>query len=153
MIMTNQKHVLITGGSGFVASHIISLLVQENYAVTTTVRAPAKGEKLLKLHPDWKRSLSIAYVPDVAVECAFDEVFKNAEPPFSYVIHTASPVHFDVKDLKTDLVDPAVQGYESRFLNTAMVPQVAPSHVHLVLWASYSPQTPTGAPCLPALFS
>lgn len=111
--MTDQKHVLVTGGSGFVASHIISLLLEKNYAVTATVRSPAKGEEILKLHPEWTKSLSFAYIPDVAVECAFDEVFKNAKPPFNYIIHTASPVHFDVKDLKADLIDPAVQGCES----------------------------------------
>lgn len=111
--MTDRKHVLVTGGSGFVASHIIDLLIQKKYAVTATVRSPSKGEEIFKLHPEWTDSLSFVYVPDVAVEGAFDDVFNNAKTPFSYAIHTASPVHFDVKDLKKDLVDPAVQGYGS----------------------------------------
>ena len=109
--MSDEKHVLVTGGSGFVASHIIDLLIQKNYAVTATVRSPPRGEEILELHPEWKANLSFVYVPDIAVELAFDDVFKNAKAPFNYVIHTASPVHFNVQDLKKEIVDPAVQGY------------------------------------------
>jgi nucleoside-diphosphate-sugar epimerase len=111
--MSDQKHVLVSGGSGFVASHIVDLLIKQKYAVTATVRSPLKGEDILKLHPEWKDSISFAYIPDVAVEGAFDEVFRTAETPFTYIVHTASPVNFAVKDLKKDLVDPAVQGYGS----------------------------------------
>jgi nucleoside-diphosphate-sugar epimerase len=109
--MAPQSHVLVSGGSGFVASHIISLLIAQKYAVTATVRAPAKGTEILNLHPEGKDNLTFAYVPDIAVEGAFDSAFKSAKTPFTYVIHTSSPVNFSVKDFKRDLVDPAVQGY------------------------------------------
>lgn len=106
--MTDQKHVLVSGGSGFVASHIIDLLIKQKYAVTATVRAPPRGEEILRLHPEWTDSLTFAYIPDIAVDNAFDEAFKSAKSPLTYIIHTASPVSFAVKNLKKDLVDPAI---------------------------------------------
>lgn len=33
-----------------------------------------------------------------------------SDPPFEAVIHTASPFHFNVTDIKKDLLDPAVIG-------------------------------------------
>ncbi len=39
-----QKLVVVTGGTGFIASHIISQLLQQNYRVRTTVRSLAKTE-------------------------------------------------------------------------------------------------------------
>ena len=36
---------------------------------------------------------------------AFDKAVIS-DPPFEAVIHTASPYHFDAKDLKKELLDP-----------------------------------------------
>ncbi|KAL9011086.1 MAG: hypothetical protein Q9180_009228, partial [Flavoplaca navasiana] len=40
---------------------------------------------------------------------AFDEAVKS-DPPFEWVIHTASPFHFNITDTKKDLLDPAIIG-------------------------------------------
>ncbi|KAG8767707.1 hypothetical protein FRC12_006098 [Ceratobasidium sp. 428] len=36
------QNVLVTGGNGFIAVHILVLLLQRGYAVTTTVRSENK---------------------------------------------------------------------------------------------------------------
>ena len=46
---------------------------------------------------------------DIAIEGAFDEAVKS-DPPFDAVLHTASPFHFDIQDVKKDLLDPAIIG-------------------------------------------
>ena len=53
--------------------------------------------------------LSYVIVEDIAQETAFDEAVKS-DPPFEAVLHTASPFHFNVKDAKKDLLDPAIIG-------------------------------------------
>lgn len=39
----------------------------------------------------------------------WDQAVKS-DPPFEYVIHTASPFYFNVEDPIKDLIDPAVKG-------------------------------------------
>lgn len=55
--------------------------------------------------------MDFVFVPDIASPGAFDEVIKATNNEVDYIIHTASPVNFSVKDVKTDLIDPAVHGY------------------------------------------
>lgn len=102
--------VLLTGGSGFIAAHCVDILLQNNHDVVFTVRSHDKGRKILSNHPNVPDSkLSYVIVEDIAKENAFDEAVK-ANPPFEAVIHTASPFHFNVKDAKKDLLDPAIIG-------------------------------------------
>lgn len=53
--------------------------------------------------------MDFAIVEDIAKEGAFDEAVKSS-PPFETIIHTASPFHFNVTDVKKDLLDPAIIG-------------------------------------------
>ncbi|KKA28881.1 hypothetical protein TD95_000252 [Thielaviopsis punctulata] len=100
--------VLVTGGSGFIAVHILDLLLNKGYEVITTVRSESKAEFLKAKFPG--KPLETAIVPDIAVEGAFDEVSKT--PGIAYVLHTASPFHFKSTD-PMDLINPAVIGTTS----------------------------------------
>ena len=105
--------VLLTGGNGFIACHILSQLISAGYAVTTTVRSPSKAQALLSTHPEWEHKIKFVYVPDLTATIAFDEIFDKITEDggaFDYVIHTASPVTFVVEDVERDLVEPAVKG-------------------------------------------
>ncbi|KAG0652746.1 putative oxidoreductase [Hyphodiscus hymeniophilus] len=125
------KRVFLTGASGFICTHIVKILVdvssffpatvsdhlprhvnsiQKGYQIVATVRSPPKAEAIFALHPDWKGKVDFVYVPDIAAPGAFDEVIKADKIGFHYIIHTASPVSFAVKDVKKDLIDPAVRG-------------------------------------------
>jgi nucleoside-diphosphate-sugar epimerase len=89
--------VLVTGGSGFIAAHVLDSLLSRGHSVVTTVRSREKGEKILEAHPsESKDSLSYVIVPDMSIEGAFDEAVQSS-PPFEAVIHTASPYHFNAK--------------------------------------------------------
>ncbi|EFX06336.1 NAD dependent epimerase [Grosmannia clavigera kw1407] len=101
--------VLLTGGSGFIATHILDLLLKTGHAVVTTVRSPEKAAPIHAAYPDvGPERLQTVIVPDIAQEQAFDEAVQV--PGIEVVLHTASPFHFRVTDLKRDLVDPAVIG-------------------------------------------
>jgi hypothetical protein len=78
--------------------------------VTASVRSQPKAQEIFHLHPEWKGRLNFAYIADVALDGVFDDVFKKSNGAFDYIIHTASPVNFNVADFQKDLIDPAVQG-------------------------------------------
>lgn len=73
----------------------------------TTVRSPAKGQALVDIFKGQKVSFTI--VKDIAAPNAFDEAVIS-DPPFDAVVHTASPYHYEVKDNKKDMLDPAIMG-------------------------------------------
>ncbi|KAI1776584.1 NAD(P)-binding protein [Hypoxylon cercidicola] len=105
--------VLLTGGSGFIATHILQQLLQRGHSVVTTVRSQEKADKIKASYPDLGSDrLGFAIVPDVAQPNAFDDALVS-DPPFKGVIHTASPFHFNVTDIKKDLLDPAINGTTS----------------------------------------
>ncbi|KAL2160168.1 hypothetical protein VTH06DRAFT_1824 [Thermothelomyces fergusii] len=101
--------VLLTGGSGFIAAHILEQLLAKGHSVVTTVRSEEKAAKIREAYPEKVASgdLVTAIVPDIAQPNAFDEVVKT--PGLEVVLHTASPFHFNIQDPK-ELLDPAVIG-------------------------------------------
>ncbi|KAK1675024.1 dihydroflavonol-4-reductase [Colletotrichum godetiae] len=90
-----MTRVLLTGGSGFIATHIIKLLLERGHSVVTSVRNQAKADAIKKSYPDVGTDrLSFVIVPDVTKSDAFTDAVKS-DPPFEAVIHTASPFHFN----------------------------------------------------------
>lgn len=105
-----MTRVLLTGGSGFIAAHVLEALLTQGHSVVTTVRSDAKAQMLRDTFPNYGNDkLDFAIVADIAEEGAFDEAVKS-DPPFEWVIHTASPFHFNVTDTKKDFLDPAIIG-------------------------------------------
>lgn len=96
-----MARVLLTGGSGFIAAHTLDVLLKRGHSVVTTVRTEDKASKIKADNKEAveKGQLSFAIVPDIAQEGAFDEAVKS-DPPFDLVLHTASPFHFNVTDVK-----------------------------------------------------
>ncbi|KAL1624977.1 Glycine-rich RNA-binding protein 2, mitochondrial [Diplodia seriata] len=105
-----MTRVLLTGGSGFIATHVLAVLLSRGHSVVTTVRSREKAGQIRKANPGYSKDrLDFAIVKDIAVEGAFDEAVKS-DPPFEAVIHTASPFHFNVTDVRKELLDPAIIG-------------------------------------------
>ncbi|KAL8729058.1 MAG: hypothetical protein Q9166_004975 [cf. Caloplaca sp. 2 TL-2023] len=105
-----MARVLLTGGSGFIAVHVLEALLTQGHSVVTSVRSETKAQMLRDTFPNYgKAKLDFAIVVDIAQEGAFDEAVKS-DPSFEWVIHTASPYHFNITDTKKDLLDPAIIG-------------------------------------------
>ncbi|CAD6499312.1 BgTH12-03432 [Blumeria graminis f. sp. triticale] len=126
--------VLLTGGSGFIAAHILDILLEHGHSVITTVRSQEKAAKIIEAHPKVSRSqLDFRIVPDIAQPGAFDEAVKI--DGLKVVIHTASPFHFNATDMKRDLIDPAVNG--TRGVLSA-IKNGAPTVKRVVITSSYA---------------
>jgi len=105
-----MTRVLLTGGSGFIATHVIEFLLTRGHSVVTTVRSEAKADQIKEIFSKYgSDKLDFVYVKDIATEGAFDKAVKSS-PPFEAVIHTASPFTFAINDVQKDLIDPAVLG-------------------------------------------
>ncbi|KAB5527978.1 hypothetical protein GE09DRAFT_410038 [Coniochaeta sp. 2T2.1] len=101
--------VLLTGGTGFIASHILDQLLAHGYTVVATVRSKEKGPSLRSSLPESCTNFDFVVVEDITKEGAFDEAVTST-PPFNYVIHTASPYHLNPRDPVADFLDPAIKG-------------------------------------------
>jgi NADPH:quinone reductase-like Zn-dependent oxidoreductase len=84
-----MTRVLLTGGSGFIAAHVLDILLQHGHSVVTTVRSQEKADKIKQAHSSYgSDKLDFAIVEDIAQENAFDKAVVS-DPPFEAVIHTA----------------------------------------------------------------
>ncbi|KAJ3533230.1 hypothetical protein NM208_g648 [Fusarium decemcellulare] len=76
-------HVLLTGANGFVASHILSILIDRNYTITATVRSQQKAGDIIRTHPEWKDKVNFVIVTDFTTAKPFDhltrEMLKSAQ--------------------------------------------------------------------------
>ncbi|RYP20766.1 hypothetical protein DL765_002599 [Monosporascus sp. GIB2] len=102
--------VLLTGGSGFIASHVLDALLDGGFEVVVTARSDEKGQRTLdSVQPSQQKRTSYVVVADIAKDGAFDAVFRS-EPSIQYVVHTASPYYLGARDPVKEFLDPAIKG-------------------------------------------
>ena len=111
-MIDEKKPILITGGSGYIASWIVHYLLEKGYQVRATVRDKKnkkKVEHLEKINSETKGNLDL-FEADLTSEGSFDQAIKDCE----LIIHTASPfVIGKVKDPLKDLIEPAENGTQN----------------------------------------
>lgn len=62
-----MARTLLTGGSGFIAAHILDALLKRGHSVATTVRSQEKAEQIKASHPGVsKENLEFVIVPDIS---------------------------------------------------------------------------------------
>jgi nucleoside-diphosphate-sugar epimerase len=101
--------VLVTGGSGFVASYCILQLLAEGHTVRTTVRN-------LKRASDVRSMLKTGGAGDCdrlsffAADLESDAGWSEASAGCDYVLHVASPIPQTVPKNEDELIVPAREG-------------------------------------------
>ena len=121
--------VLVTGGTGFVASHLVSQLLDRGYTVRASVRSLANEAKtgpLRRLDADRRGRLEL-FEADLLTPGSFDAAVAGCE----YVFHVASPFLLpeQIKHTGSDVIGPAVAGTR----NVIAAVEQAPSVRRLVL--------------------
>ena len=99
--------ICVTGGSGFLGSWCIKLLLEDGHTVHTTTRSAKKAAYLMNL-PGASERLKVFEGVDLLSPGSFDDAIGGCET----VLHTASP--FYMKGGSEDkLVKPAVDGTQN----------------------------------------
>ncbi|RLV86365.1 putative NADPH-dependent methylglyoxal reductase GRP2 [Meyerozyma sp. JA9] len=104
-----MSSVFVSGATGFIAQHVVKQLIAKNYKVVGSVRSKEKGEQLVA---KFGENFQYEIVSDIGKPGAFDDALKK-HPEVTIFLHTASPFHFNVTDIKKELLDPATQGTEN----------------------------------------
>lgn len=104
-----SKKILVTGGTGFLASHIIFQLLQQGFAVKTTIRQNNSQAAILatiKANGIYDASQLSFAVADLNQDAHWEEVMADCDG----VISVASPVFFGKVSNEQEVMKPARDG-------------------------------------------
>lgn len=126
-----QTKVLLTGASGFIATHILDILLKRGYNVVATVRTQEKANYIHKKFGEFP--VETVIVKDIEDPNAFDSALQDNA--ITAVIHTASPFHDVKSDPLKELLNPAVQGTKNVM---QAIKTYAPQVKNMVITSSYA---------------
>jgi len=102
--------VLLTGVTGFLATHVLDQLLRAGFQVRGTARSISRAQETLKrMSPHLPEGLENK-VEFVEISDLVTADYTTALKGVAAVVHTASPFHFNVKDNVKDLLEPAIEG-------------------------------------------
>ncbi|MFI6080468.1 NAD-dependent epimerase/dehydratase family protein [Streptomyces sp. NPDC051217] len=105
----SRTTVLVTGGSGFLATRCIAQALQQGYRVRTTVRNPAR-ESDVREHVEATGVTPGDAVSFAVADLTSDEGWPEATAGCDYVLHVASPFPPGRPENEDDLIVPAREG-------------------------------------------
>lgn len=113
-----KKIVLVTGGSGFLGSWIITALLNRGYAVRATVRSKSREADVRTKIARHTQPLASESLTFVVADLLSDDGWDNATKGVDSILHTASPMPVG-KYKGTDIIRPAREG-TMRVLNAGL---------------------------------
>ena len=122
--------ILVTGVTGFIASHAAEQLLEAGYKVRGTARDTNsdKAQHLKDRFQSYGDKFEVVQASDLVKDGVFDEAVKNVDG----ILHIASPFFNNAKDAFKDLIDPAVKGTT----NLLKAANGSPSVKHVVVTSS-----------------
>ena len=106
--MAESELILVTGASGFIASHLVQQLLEQGYRVRGTVRSlknETKIQPLKALGGEANKNLELVEGDLLDAEC-WAQIIEGC----TYVMHTASPFPTQNPSHEDEVIKPAVDG-------------------------------------------
>jgi nucleoside-diphosphate-sugar epimerase len=104
-----MSHVLVTGGSGFIAGHVITQLLDQGHTVRATLRSLRKEDAVRAVlrGAGVTRDDALTFVEaDLVQDAGWAEAVSGTD----HVVHLASPVHTGKVEDEDEVVAPAREG-------------------------------------------
>lgn len=105
----NNQLVLVTGGSGFIAVHCIAKLLEQGYAVRTTLRTLSRQDEVKEM----LKNAGIAAFEKltfISADLTKDDNWNDAVRDCGYVLHIASPTPIINYKHEDEMINPAKEG-------------------------------------------
>ena len=103
------SRVFLTGGNGFIGSHILAQLLDRGFNVCCAVRTHEKGKQILRDFTAQQDQIAITIVPDIVAPEAYRDAVQGT-PPFDAVFHTASPFTYQNVESNIEFLEPTIKG-------------------------------------------
>ncbi|WP_238655612.1 SDR family oxidoreductase [Paenibacillus piscarius] len=111
MAELNKPVVLVTGGSGFIAVHIIVQLLEKNYRVRATLRSMGRQDEVKAMVlAGGVANINIEDLSFVEADLTSDKNWNQAVKEADYVIHVASPTPNRIYKDENEMIQPAREG-------------------------------------------
>ncbi|KAI4732571.1 NAD(P)-binding protein [Aureobasidium sp. EXF-12298] len=134
--------IFLTGGTGFIGSHVTLAVLKSGYRVRLSVRRSDQEAAIMKLFPAYRSQIETVVIPDITRREAFVEALKDVD----HVFHLASPMPGQGVDVRKDYVDPAVHGTTSMLYAALDYPQIKNIIVMSSILALVDIKTPIDGP-------
>jgi dihydroflavonol-4-reductase len=105
----NNSFVLVTGGSGFIAVHIMLKLLEKGYRVRTTLRTMSRQDEVKAMLMAGGVT-SLEGLSFIQADLSSDHNWVEAVQGADYVIHVASPTPNKVYKDENEMIQPARDG-------------------------------------------
>jgi len=109
MTRVNNKIVLVTGGSGFIAVHCIIKLLQQGYVVRTTLRSLSREAEVKDMLKNGGIT-SFDALSFIEADLTSHKGWKEAVADCYYVLHIASPTPAIQIKHEDEMINPAREG-------------------------------------------
>ncbi|MEL6535511.1 MAG: aldehyde reductase [Bacteroidota bacterium] len=105
--MSDQKRILVTGASGFIATHLVIQLLERGYAVRGTVRKLSRAESIRSIIA---RHAPVDHLDFVEAELMDAPSWQKAMAGCDAVMHVASPIATNLPKDRNEMIVPATEG-------------------------------------------
>lgn len=112
--------VFITGGTGFIGSHVIDVTLKAGYRVRVSIRKPEQAQKVTQRYPNYASNIDTVVIPDLSKSESFKDAFKGVD----YIFHLASPMPGSGTDVRKEYVEPAIAATLSLLKAAQEFPQI-----------------------------
>ncbi|KAI1447056.1 dihydroflavonol-4-reductase [Annulohypoxylon stygium] len=103
------SHVLVTGSTGLVGSHVVDNLLRRGIKVRAVARSKAKADLFSASRAKFASLLEFLFIDDLTTPGVFNDAVVGVDG----IIHIASPLNYNVESYERDLILPAIQGVQS----------------------------------------